>query len=238
MVAFSLLAFQRFSISAFQLKIMSAKKSLSQQAYDELRYQIIALQLEPGQVIDEPSLQASLGLGRTPIREALQRLAQENLVTIVPRRGMFVAEIGLTDLQRLFELRLSLETLAARLAAVRGQEAHWQEMELLLAEVRDLEPSTTNNERFSQLDEAFHQMIWLAADNRFLQDSLRMLYGLNLRLWYFALAQMGSMAGTVHEHEQILAALRRREADEAATVLAQHMYHFREEIQQVLSVSR
>ncbi len=81
-------------------------------------------------------------------------------------------------------------------------------------------------------------MIWVAADNRFLQDSLTMLYALNLRLWYFALAQMGSMAGTIQEHERILAALRRRDADEAATLLEQHMHRFREEIQQVLGGSK
>ena len=215
---------------------MSAKKSLSQQAYEALRHQIIALKLEPGQVIDEQLLKEELGVGRTPIREALQRLAQENLVTIIPRRGMFVAEIGLTDLQRLFEMRLALESLAARLAAERGQESHWTAMDQLLDEVRNLNPAS--NERFSELDEVFHQMIWVAADNRFLQDSLTMLYALNLRLWYFALAQMGSMAGTIQEHECILDALRRRNADEAAALLEQHMHRFREEIQQVLGGSR
>lgn len=212
---------------------MKTKKSLSQQAYELLRYKIIALELEPGQVIDEQALKEELGVGRTPIREALQRLAQENLVTIIPRRGMFVTEIGLTDLQRLFEMRLVLEGLAARLAAVRGQEEQWDGMQAMLDEAHTL--STAENQRFSELDEAFHQMIWEAADNRFLQDSLTTLYALNLRLWYFALSQMGSMADTIQEHEQILAALRGRDADRAAALLENHMHRFREEIQQVLS---
>jgi DNA-binding GntR family transcriptional regulator len=214
---------------------MIAKKSLSQQAYEAIRHKIIALELEPGAVIDEQAFKDELGVGRTPIREALQRLAQENLVTIIPRRGMFVTEIGLTDLQRLFEMRLALESLAARLAAVRGQESHWAAMEAALQQARNL-PSASN-ERFSELDELFHRMIWQAADNRFLQDSLTMLYALNLRLWYFALSQMGSMAGTVQEHEQILQALRQRDADRAAELLEQHMHRFREEIQRVLSNS-
>ncbi|MCX7853916.1 MAG: GntR family transcriptional regulator, partial [Caldilineales bacterium] len=91
--------------------------SLSQRAYEGIKHQIISLALPPGAVIDEDRLQAELGLGRTPIREALQRLALEKLVTIVPRRGTFVTEIGLMDLRLLFEVRVPLESLATRLAA-------------------------------------------------------------------------------------------------------------------------
>src|SRR3989304_7611670 len=89
---------------------------LSQKAYLQLRRKIITIDLPPGAILDEAILQADLGLGRTPIREALQRLAWEKLVTIIPRRGIFVADIALTDLQRLFEMRTSLEALAGRQA--------------------------------------------------------------------------------------------------------------------------
>ena len=82
---------------------------LSQTAYQAIKYKIISLELPPGSVVDEFSLRTELGLGRTPIREALQRLSMEKLVTIVPRRGTFVTQIGLTDLQRLSEARLILE---------------------------------------------------------------------------------------------------------------------------------
>ena len=78
---------------------------------------IVTLELAPGSVIDEAELQEELQMGRTPIREALKRLSLESLVSIVPRRGMFVTNIGINDLQRLLEVRLELETLAVRLAA-------------------------------------------------------------------------------------------------------------------------
>ena len=94
--------------------------SLSQKAYELIRRRIVDLELLPGAILDEGRLQSELGVGRTPIREALLRLSMERLVTIVPRRGIFVAEIGITDLQQIFEVRILLEAQAARLAARRG----------------------------------------------------------------------------------------------------------------------
>jgi DNA-binding GntR family transcriptional regulator len=127
--------------------------SLRQRAYERIKKKIVSLELSPGSVIDEAVLQAELDLGRTPIREALQRLSLEKLVVIVPRRGMFVADIGVMDLQRLFEVRVVLECMAARLAAQRGTEQHWQRMEAVLARLpvgtssvdnQSMRPSTTN----------------------------------------------------------------------------------------------
>ena len=93
--------------------------SLSEQAYHQIRKKILTLELAPGTIINEADLRHELGLGRTPIREALLRLAQQKLVTIVPRRGMFVTDIRLEDIRQLFELRLALERLAGQLAAQR-----------------------------------------------------------------------------------------------------------------------
>ncbi len=106
--------------------------SLSQKAYELIRRRIVDLELLPGAILDEGRLQSELGVGRTPIREALLRLSMERLVTIVPRRGIFVAEIGITDLQQIFEVRILLEAQAARLAARRGTQAHWERMQQLL----------------------------------------------------------------------------------------------------------
>ena len=106
--------------------------SLSQKAYELIRRRIVDLELLPGAILDEGRLQSELGVGRTPIREALLRLSMERLVTIVPRRGIFVAEIGITDLQQIFEVRILLEAQAARLAARRGSKAHWERMQQLL----------------------------------------------------------------------------------------------------------
>jgi len=205
---------------------------LSQTAYQAVKYKIISLELPPGSVIDESSLRTELGLGRTPIREALQRLSIEKLVTIVPRRGTFVTQIGLTDLQRLSEARLFLETQVARLACQRGTEAHWRQMEKVLDQL-DIE-AVTDNDAMIAADEACHHIMYEAADNEFLQDTLVALYALSLRLWYYAISQMGSMREAVLEHRRILNALRTGDEEQAARFIAEHIQTFHSEIQSVV----
>jgi DNA-binding GntR family transcriptional regulator len=207
--------------------------SLSQQAYEIIKKKIVSLALAPGTVIDESRLIEELAFGRTPIREALKRLSLEKLVTIAPRRGMFVTEIGITDLQRLFEVRVVVESQAAQLAAVRGTTAHWQKMEAILCDVPD-EARPLTNEDLIAIDETCQQIIYEAADNIFLRDTCSMLYALSLRLWYFSLSQVGDMATAVLEHKQILEALKQRNSNLAAQLLRNHIQTFQNEIQSVM----
>lgn len=204
---------------------------LSQQAYQQIKRKIVFLELEPGAVIDESALQAELDLGRTPIREALQRLEWEQLVTIVPRRGMFVTEISITDLYQIFELRLTMEALATRLAARRGTAAHWQQMTAVL---ESQNWDTATDQELITIDEACHHIIYAAADNRFLQDSLITHYTLSLRLWYFFLHRIGDMRTAVQEHQQIYECLRAGAAEEAVHLMEQHIQSFQMEIQSIM----
>ena len=204
--------------------------SLSQQAYEMIRRKIISLELPPGAIVDESSLQKELNLGRTPIREALLRLSLEQLVTIVPRRGIFVTEISITDLKQLFEVRIVLESLAARLAARRGSEEQWRLMEETLA---NLPPagSANINETLIAIDERCHHIIYEAADNEFLQSTLFKLYALSLRLWFFFLLKIGDMHEAIQQHRDILEALKKRDAKRASDLLEHHIRAFQEEIQ-------
>ncbi len=203
--------------------------SLSQKAYETIKQEIVSLKLAPGAVINEASLREELGLGRTPIREALQRLAQEKLVLIVPRRGMFVSEIGITDLQKLFEARLVCEPFAVRQAARRGTPAHWAQMAAALAG-----GDAADNEKLIAIDEQCHQIIYEAADNQFLRDSLSTMYALSLRLWYFSLSQIGNMQDAVLEHRLIMNALVAKDGDEAARLMEKHIRAFQAELQSVM----
>lgn len=204
--------------------------SLKQRAYERIKQKIVSLELPPGSVIDEASLRAELNLGRTPIREALQRLALEKLVVIVPRRGMFVADIGMMDLQRLFEVRVVLESTAARLAAQRGTPEHWRRMEAVLARLSE-NTHDVDNQALIAVDQTCHEIIYEAVDNEFLQDSLITMYALSLRLWYFALSKIGNMQSAILEHVTIMEALKAGDAEQSACLLEQHIKHFQSEIQ-------
>ena len=203
--------------------------SLSQQAYDIIKQKIVSLEMLPGSVIDEGNLQQELGVGRTPIREALKRLSLEKLVVILPRRGMLVSEIGIRDLQQLFELRLPLEILATRLAAERGTEEQWQRMEIALAQLHEVK---IDNKSLIAIDTACHEIIYESAENEFLRDTLVTHYALSLRLWYYFLSRIGDMREALLDHKLILEALEAKDGDKAAQLMERHIRAFQKEIQQ------
>lgn len=206
--------------------------SLSHQAYECIKQKIVSLELPPGSVIDEVKLQEELALGRTPIREALKRLSLEKLVVIIPRRGMFVSDIGITDLQQLFEVRIVLESLAARLAAERGTLEHWDRMQSVLTE---LPKDNTSNQQLIAIDGACHEIVYAAAGNRFLEDTLVTYYALSQRLWYFFLARIDDMRDAILDHRRILSALRSGNGAEASRLTEQHIHAFHDEIQRELA---
>jgi len=200
--------------------------SLSQTAYDELRMMIVRLDLAPGDVLREDDLRERLGIGRTPIREALQRLAREHFVTVIPRRGMFVAGIDVSELSMLFETRTVLEPYAARLAATRGTPEHWLEMTDELKATKEAK----GNDQLMAIDRRCHEIMWEAADNRFLLDTLDTLYAQSDRLWHLYLADVADMGHAVAEHEAILDALRDADGDRVAALVESHVRSFDEEI--------
>lgn len=211
-----------------------ARLLLGQQAYEQIRRKIISLELAPGDTIDETRLQEELGLGRTPIREALQRLSLEQLVVTIPRRGRFVTNIELMDLQRIFELRLELEPLAARLAAKRGLPHHWQQMCSLLENLPEADHPDLN-QRLIEIDEKFHHVIYDAAENKYLKDTLSRLYALALRLWYLYLPKLKDMRPQIDkDHHHLLDALEAGDAELAGDLLQEHIRAFQEEIRMAM----
>jgi len=194
---------------------------LSQQAYEKIKHMIVTLKLAPGAVIDEAQLQDELQLGRTPIREALKRLALESLVSIVPRRGIFVTNIGVNDLNRLLEVRLELETLATRLAAQRGTLEHWQRMQQLVVEPIMLDMKDDSD--IIRLDEEFHEIIYEASDNRFLHEAITVLLTLNERLWYYFLPDIGGFERTNNDHRVIWESLKAGDGKLAAEQMKDHI---------------
>ena len=207
-----------------------SEPTLSEQAYQQLRDLIVCLDLAPGDVLREDALREQLGIGRTPIREALQRLAREHFVSVIPRRGMYVSGIDVSELSMLFETRTVLEPYAARLAAARGTEAHWKGMEQALGTTANADP-----ESLMTIDRTCHELMWQAADNRFLLDTLDMLYAQSDRLWHLYLADVDYMDEAVQEHREILDALRDGDGDRVAKIVEEHVQSFDEQIRNAVT---
>jgi DNA-binding GntR family transcriptional regulator len=205
---------------------------LSEKAYHLIKEKILTLELEPLAVIDEQALQEDLNLGRTPIREALHRLASEGLIMVAPRRGMFVADISITDLQKIFEMRVLLEGFCARLAVQRASEKQIAAMIDVLGELDTVDP--TDRRALLDIDRRCHQLLYQAANNEFLADHLARLHALSLRLWYLTLNRLDDVKGSVQEHCQITEAIRLREGERAQALVQEHIAHFQQEIRRVL----
>jgi DNA-binding GntR family transcriptional regulator len=201
--------------------------SLSQQAYLQIRDKIVRLQLAPGDVIREDVLQAELGIGRTPIREALQRLARDQFVTVIPRRGMLVSPIDVMELSMLYETRAILEPYAMRLAAARGKQEHWDAMAATLESSR--RPNVSNSD-LMRIDRRCHEIVWDAANNRFLTDTLDMMYAQSDRLWHLYIADVEDMRHALEEHTEMYQALASGDGDLAAKLAEAHVRAFDEEM--------
>jgi DNA-binding GntR family transcriptional regulator len=205
---------------------------LSDKAYQLIRHKIITLELPPLSAIDEQALMEDLRLGRTPIREALQRLVAEGLVISAPRRGMYVAEIGITDLQKIFEMRMMLEGFCARLAAERISSEQLRQMQAVILELEHTPDD--DGKALMDLDERFHHLIYQAADNEFLADTLARLHALSHRIWHLVLERIGDVRGAMEQHVAITAALQEGDGAQAEALLRQHVSDFQREIKAVL----
>jgi GntR family transcriptional regulator, rspAB operon transcriptional repressor len=206
--------------------------SLADQAYHAIRTLIVTLELPPGSAISEPELVERLRIGRTPVREALRRLAQEKLVEVFPRRGMVVTTVDVRDLARLCEVRAVLEPEAARLAAERATTQDLVEIAGLIAEIEN--QRFRNDRLLIDLDQRIHQAIYRASHNEFLAETLEGYYAHALRIWMLALDRTSELPGAVQEHHQLLEAIARGAGERAAEIMSAHVDHFEEAMREVL----
>jgi DNA-binding GntR family transcriptional regulator len=196
-------------------------------AYLAIRGLIVSLELPPGAVIDERELMQRLGLGRTPVREALRQLAQEQLVEVFPRRGMFVTGVDVRDLARISEVRGALEPEAARLAAERATD---QERD----ELADLSGQIKRGADLMRLDERIHRAIYAAAHNHLMEKTLGEYYLLALRIWMIALDRDEALEDAVEAHRDLIQAIVVGNGDRAASLMQDHVENFETAMRKVL----
>ena len=206
--------------------------SLAEQAYSSIRRLIVTAELAPGSVLSEAELQDSLGLGRTPIREALRTLANDHLVDVYPRRGMFVAGVDVRDLRALSEVRAVLEPFAAGIAAERLDDSDVAAIDQLLAEIR--EHKNVDIRTLIDLDERIHHRVYAATHNSFLISDLNRYYTHALRIWFLALDNVENLTEAVEEHAELLTAIRDSNARLAVKIMTRHINDFEDEMRKAL----
>jgi DNA-binding GntR family transcriptional regulator len=186
--------------------------TLTDRAYRELEEMIVTLQLSPGTVLSEQALAVRLKIGRTPIREALQRLARDGLVVIMPRRGIMVSEINLRLQLRLLEVRRELERLAAERATPDERREFAEVAEAML-----LAAAKADDIAFMRLDQRFNILIATAARNEFARRSMGLMNALSRRFWYQHYQQVADLPLAAKLHAAVAEAVSQKKAKAAAT---------------------
>ena len=211
----------------------AGSEPLADRAYAELRDRIVTLRIPPGATLNEDALGRELGLGRTPLREAIKRLALENLVVVFPRRGTFASEINITDLTAISDVRTQLEGHAAYRAAERITAAQEAELRALIA---DLAAGAGDEDAATlmALDARVHRFVHRAAANPYLEETLARYFNLSLRIWYLVIERLPHLFQRVHEHRELLEAIAARHPKRARTIMTNHIRTFEGEIGAVL----
>jgi DNA-binding GntR family transcriptional regulator len=208
----------------------AAGQPLAERAYAHLRDLIVTLDLPPGAALHEERLGRRLGVGRTPLREAVKRLSTENLVVIHPRRGTFVAEVNLIDHALISDVRRQLEGLAAHRAAERATEADRERLSALKDRIRQHPGGRSEGMR---LDTEIHREVYRCAHNHYLAADLSRYYNLSLRIWYLLLDRLPEVDHTA-EHLPMIEAIIAGDADRAGRCATDHVSHFDRSVREAL----
>jgi len=197
------------------LSEIAPAQSLTDRAYADLEEMIVTLKLAPGSAVSESELSGHLGIGRTPIREALQRLARERLVSIFPRRGIIVSEINASSQLRLLEVRRELERLIAKSAARRATDDERASFRDIAA--RFVKSARVNDDvAFMRTDRDFNVLCSIAAHNEFAAGAMSLMHSLSRRFWYIHYRQAADMPLTAKLHADIARAIAEGSEERAA----------------------
>ena len=211
-----------------------ASASLAERAYVAIRDQLIMLEIRPGEPIDDDALARSLGVGRTPVREALKRLEVDRLVVSYPRRGTFATGVDITDLAHISEIRVQLEPLAARRAAERAPRELRSELETTATEIAELDVSRVDRTELMRWDLAVHRAIYRAAGNPHLDDVLVRYDNLATRIFCLFLDRLPTVDAHVEEHVELLRAIAAGDAGRAEVLAREHVSGFETAIRAVI----
>lgn len=187
---------------------------------------ILRAELKPGEALSEADLMQRIGIGRTPLRDALHFLAHEGLVDIMPRRGTFVSQVTVHDLQQIFEFRSGIEDIVAHAAASRVRKSHLDELRTIIERATD----RSGNESDVALDSNFHGLLLRIVDNRYLTEMYRRLADASLRLLYLTGCGMETPDEQIQFFTDAEQALHDRNGQALARLLREHVRAFRDRV--------
>lgn len=207
--------------------------SLTSAAYESLKSRLVLLDIAPGAPINEQGLSKELGIGRTPLREALKRLESDHLVVTYARRGTFASSVDITALTEISEIRLSLEPLAARLACQRLNDAD-RAVLLELQSALAVLPRGTSARDHMEWDLQVHRALYEACHNEHLQTALTRYGNLATRIWSVAAPRLSDIGAHVLDLGELIDAVLAGDETRAEHLMLEHMRDFESRIRTVL----
>ncbi|WP_202396219.1 GntR family transcriptional regulator [Stappia sediminis] len=190
--------------------------------YQDLRREIISMRLTPGTAILEKNLAQRYGVSRTPVREAIVRLAKDRLIDVVAKSGTFVAPIPLAMVREALVARRALEAATVREATEKASESQFMEIRAIIQRQRE-NAQAGDEAAFHRADDDFHAAIAAAGRLAGIWDMIQQIRIQIERYRRLTLPQPGRMLKVVGEHEAVLEAMVRRDADEAVAKMAYHL---------------
>jgi len=197
---------------------LSERKSLTTIAYEQLEELIVTAELEPGAILSEATLVDQLGIGRTPIREALQKLEREGLIHVMPRKGIEVTDLSPTKQLLMLELRRDLEKLLARSGALRATEEERSTF-IIIADALEKIATEGSDIAFMRQDYALNQLMAQAAHNEYASRAIGLIHGLARRFWFVHYKTITNMPLCSNLHANLARQVAQGDPEKAATAV-------------------
>lgn len=200
--------------------------SMADVAYERILKMLVTLDIHPGDPIHDEELIRELGIGRTPVREALKRLEVDKLVFTYPKRGTFATRVEVSDLAYVSEIRQQLEPMAAARAARAASAAMREQLRETYRQIEEFDINSATTTELLTFDAGVHRQIYHAAGNPYLEDVLIRHSNLATRIWCMVIDRLPQLSDHVHEHLQLLQAIIDGQEDTAARLAAEHVAQF------------
>jgi DNA-binding GntR family transcriptional regulator len=209
------------------------KDSLSNRVFKTLRDKIVFMDYPPGMNLSEKELCKAFKVSRTPLREAIRRLEEMKLVTVIPRYGTYVSQVEINEIRCAFEVKIRLEALAGEVAAKRITAEKLEELPTLNQGAEGL-LKEGGARGLIEIDTNFHEIIYQSTQNSILQEILINLQSRCARLWNASLSESIPIPDVVSQLKEIYQALKKRDSEKTARLLENHVHHFIDQIKNQL----